>query len=347
MHKKILVPLAAVLFSATLAALAYVLFFQVFPAAVLGLFLAALPLLMHKAMPKINVLAFLEIIGFMLLLVVAIATSYLAYAQTLIGENIPFQSSLPLLLGSVGLYAFYLLLNRIRAEDRDLSVPEKLSMLFSGPPLVLTLAMAFTVSAYVLLSFNYLGFSVPDWKFLGDKFLERGVIPPITLLLFSWGLLLLINKSYFIRRERRALAKAERDHQSTLLESFYQSVQENGFGKLDSYFELVWRKSADFYVIPRYLNWAIPILGFIGTVLGISLAADGIQRIFNSGQGLAPLSSQLGNAISPLGIAFDTTLIALSLSVVLMLFQTVLQRQEDNLIMHFENRIRNLPMSDM
>ncbi len=347
MQKKILVPVAVVLFSATLSALAYVLFFQVLPAAVLGLFFAVLPLFVHKVVPKIHVFSILEMTGFVLLLIVAAVTSYLAYAQALSGASIPFQSTLPLLLSTVGLYAFYLLLNRVAFEGRELSVPEKLSALFSGPPLLLTLAMAFTVSAYVLLALNYLSFSLPEWKFLSDKFLERGVIPPVTLLLFSWGLLLLINKSYFIRQENRALAKPERDHQSTLLGSFYQNMQESGLSEPDSYFELVWRKSADFYVIPRYLNWAIPILGFIGTVLGISLAADGIQRIFNSGQGLAPLSSQLGNAISPLGIAFDTTLIALSLSVVLMLFQTVLQRWEDNLIMNFENRIRNLPMNDM
>ena len=107
---------------------------------------------------------------------------------------------------------------------------------------------------------------------------------------------------------------------------------------------MLWKKSADFYIVPRYINWAIPILGFIGTVLGISLAADGIQSIIGSNQNFSQLSTNLGQAISPLGIAFDTTLIALSLSVLLMLFQTVLQKWEDNLLIDYENKIRSLPL---
>jgi len=95
-------------------------------------------------------------------------------------------------------------------------------------------------------------------------------------------------------------------------------------------------------VVPRYINWAIPILGFIGTVLGISLAADGIQTIIGSRGSLSDLSSELGKAIAPLGIAFDTTLIALSLSVFLTLLQTALQRFEDNVLVDCEARLRTI-----
>ena len=65
------------------------------------------------------------------------------------------------------------------------------------------------------------------------------------------------------------------------------------------------------YLLPRYLGWAVPILGFIGTVFGISEAAEGIRGIISSDFGLSTLSSELSRAIAPLGIAFDTTLIAL------------------------------------
>ena len=99
--------------------------------------------------------------------------------------------------------------------------------------------------------------------------------------------------------------------------------------------------------MPRYINWAIPILGFIGTVLGISLAAEGIQRIIGKHQGLTQLSNDLGQAITPLGIAFDTTLVALSLSVILTLVQTMLQRWEDHLLLDYENNIRKMPLSNL
>ena len=55
------------------------------------------------------------------------------------------------------------------------------------------------------------------------------------------------------------------------------------------------------------------------------------------GSGLSDLSGELGEAIAPLGIAFDTTLIALSLSVVLTFLQVGLQRREDNILGDFEN----------
>ena len=156
-------------------------------------------------------------------------------------------------------------------------------------------------------------------------------------MLFFWGLLLLANKTWVLSRERRQLAT---DHaNSTLIRAHTEAVG-NGEIAIDHFVEMVWRKSADFYVVPRYLNWALPILGFIGTVLGISLAADGIQNVIGSGRGLSDLSGELGEAIAPLGIAFDTTLIALSLSVLLTFLQIGLQRREDNFLSDYENWVR-------
>lgn len=67
----------------------------------------------------------------------------------------------------------------------------------------------------------------------------------------------------------------------------------------------------------RYLLWAIPSLGFIGTVLGIS-------------QALMIANSNDMNAItSILGVAFDTTLVALILSIILMWLFHDLQKVTD------------------
>lgn len=69
----------------------------------------------------------------------------------------------------------------------------------------------------------------------------------------------------------------------------------------------------------RYLTWLIPSVGFIGTVLGISQALT----IANSGD------MQL--ITSTLGVAFDTTLVALVLSIVVMWFYHRLQEETDRL----------------
>ena len=161
-------------------------------------------------------------------------------------------------------------------------------------------------------------------------------------MLFFWGLLLLGNKAWVLWREWRAMDRPRPGTASVLLRAHDQAVAGGEITGTSEFLEIVWKKSADFYIVPRYINWAIPILGFIGTVLGISLAADGIQNIIGSRSSLSDLSAELGQAIAPLGIAFDTTLIALSLSVFLTLLQTALQRWEDGVLVAYEGRVRSV-----
>lgn len=69
----------------------------------------------------------------------------------------------------------------------------------------------------------------------------------------------------------------------------------------------------------RYLTWVIPSIGFIGTVLGISQAL----MVANSGD--------MNIITSTLGVAFDTTLISLILSIIIMWFFHNLQEETDHL----------------
>lgn len=74
----------------------------------------------------------------------------------------------------------------------------------------------------------------------------------------------------------------------------------------------------------RYLTWAIPSLGFIGTVIGISKAL-GIAHI-----------GRIELVTATLGMAFDTTLVALVLSLIVMYYYHYLEEQTD--ILHAEMR---------
>lgn len=67
----------------------------------------------------------------------------------------------------------------------------------------------------------------------------------------------------------------------------------------------------------RYLTWVIPSIGFVGTVIGISQALI----IANSGD--------MEKITALLGVAFDTTLVALVLSIVIMWFVHQLQEETD------------------
>ncbi len=336
-----------ILFGTAGASLAYTLNLPVQNGLAAGLAVGLMPPLMNLAPGRVAAIRTAEWLNLTLLIVISATVSYRILLPLLSAETVGVKQNLPLLLSTVALYVFYLLLNRISITARNPMLINKLAMLLSGPPMMIAFVMSVTVSTYLLLVMHYLRLNHAGWEFYADKFLDRGIIPPITVLLFFWGLLMLTNKFWILWRERRFLNSEQKRARSVLMQAYYQNLQEQGTASPQAYLDLVWKKSLEFYILPRYINWAIPILGFIGTVLGISLAAEGIQRIIGKHQGLTQLSSDLGQAITPLGIAFDTTLIALSLSIVLALAQTLLQRWEDNLLIDYENRIRKMPLSNL
>ncbi len=77
------------------------------------------------------------------------------------------------------------------------------------------------------------------------------------------------------------------------------------------------------YSMVRYVVWAIPTLGFIGTVVGISLALN------YAGQVDVQDPALLAELTKRLAVAFNTTLLALVMSAFLMLLQSVVQAQEE------------------
>ena len=81
--------------------------------------------------------------------------------------------------------------------------------------------------------------------------------------------------------------------------------------------EVSQEKSEGDQSVIRYLSWVIPSLGFIGTVIGIS------QSLIYANSG------DMEKITSLLGVAFDTTLVALVLSVFLMWFVHQLQEETD------------------
>ena len=78
------------------------------------------------------------------------------------------------------------------------------------------------------------------------------------------------------------------------------------------------------YSTLRYITWLIPSLGFIGTVMGIMFALQyaGVPANAESDDFLYQVTSRLG-------VAFTTTLLALVMSAVLVLVQSVIQSKEE------------------
>ena len=222
------------------------------------------------------------------------------------------------------------------AAERD-SVSELLEAGLRGPPIVAMLCLALALGG-ALLAWLYAGVGgdgplAATVTALTPKLLQRGVIPPITLHLFLWGMALLAGKWWLIARELRRSA-TDRD---SLFDAAHRLSRRRGDDR-DEFAAALWQQFEAFYTLPRYINWAIPILGFIGTVLGISLATAGLGELLAGDE--ADFSQALGQALEPLGIAFDTTLVALSLSVVFALCQTLLYRWEERRLLQLSEALK-------
>ncbi|MDA7948923.1 MAG: MotA/TolQ/ExbB proton channel family protein [Hyphomicrobiaceae bacterium] len=88
---------------------------------------------------------------------------------------------------------------------------------------------------------------------------------------------------------------------------------------LNSTLELIAHKVDLRYQLLRYLAWAIPTIGFIGTVVGIASALSLID----------PDHMDLKRITASLAVAFDTTVIALIESAIIVLLLNLTQKQEE------------------
>ena len=87
------------------------------------------------------------------------------------------------------------------------------------------------------------------------------------------------------------------------------------------------------YSVPRILVWAIPLLGFIGTVVGISKAVNGFSGFLQDAGDVEQIKEGIGTVTGGLAVAFDTTLLALLLSVLVMIPLVLVERYESRLLL--------------
>lgn len=78
------------------------------------------------------------------------------------------------------------------------------------------------------------------------------------------------------------------------------------------------------YSLVRTVTWAVPIMGFLGTVVGITMAIANVTP--------EQLDSSLPEVTSGLAVAFDTTAQALGMSMILVFSTFVVERSEQSLL---------------
>lgn len=89
---------------------------------------------------------------------------------------------------------------------------------------------------------------------------------------------------------------------------------------IESSLEILSIRNSNDLAIVRYISWAIPSIGFLGTVRGIGMAM--------SQAGIA-VQGDIGPMTESLGVAFNSTFISLIISIFLMMLLSYLQKSQD------------------
>ncbi len=236
------------------------------------------------------------------------------------------------------------------------SIPNSRQELDINLPLVILFSSLLTVLIYILL--------IPfQQTYLGVLFFDRGITQYIVVFLASFVIVSTIDKYVKIRKEFDLLSNLqipdeisfENPKSAQIKEMwFFFSESSHVVGKrlarvIGAYVNSGSRKASSelalddssFYIaasessynFPRILVWSIPLLGFIGTVLGISRAVNGFSSFLEGNAEVEQIREGIGIVTSGLAVAFDTTLLALLLSVVVMIPLVLVERQEGQLLL--------------
>ncbi|MDA9189764.1 MotA/TolQ/ExbB proton channel family protein [bacterium] len=229
---------------------------------------------------------------------------------------------------------------------------KKLSFAFYSLLISTSLSCLLALGYYKTLDSESLSALNRFFILFGGNFLNGGYIQFLTFFAFFWCLLEIKAQLRFIQKERKTLRKnylpVKKNHilLSNDIAEIYHRMNDIDKRKRTLLTELIKKACSKFRTNRsigemmdlvsiqveinkerseseqsniRYLNWGIPSLGFIGTVMGISASL----KYANSGD--------METITSLLGVAFDTTLISLILSIIVMWFLHFLQEETDYL----------------
>ncbi len=132
------------------------------------------------------------------------------------------------------------------------------------------------------------------------------------------------RRSYFGTRLREALEYVERKGSADALDDELKYLAD-----MDE------ARQQDGYALVRIIIWATPMLGFLGTVVGITQALGDLDPKMLA----TAIQTAMEGLLAGLYVAFDTTALALSLSIVLMFFQFFVDRLETQLLSIVDRRM--------
>ena len=203
-------------------------------------------------------------------------------------------------------------------------------------------------------------------SYFGELFTQRGWVPYMLIFLMGWSVAILLFKSRKIKSQKASmlfdLLPADISQEITVdsvgkfvkhieglpiepRESFLVNRVVHGLEHfrvrksnpevatiLASHSEIDANAVQSSYTLLNVFIWAIPILGFIGTVIGISTAVGGFSGSLDQAQDISVLKESLNEVTGGLATAFDTTLVALVMSMLVMFPSSSMQKAEEDLL---------------
>lgn len=225
------------------------------------------------------------------------------------------QISWPAILGTAFSGVFFALVFQGPLNTRDMN------RYFAGHPI------SMVETAFFFIGLTALGLkaleiwgenSLLDRVTLGPPEEEKLSPQQAAILLDRWGEMPANQReSYLGRRLREAIEAVQRVNSADHLDEELKFLADSAVGQ-----------QQDSYALTRIIIWAIPMLGFLGTVVGITAALGNLDpKQLASAPDIAFEGLKNG-----LYTAFDTTAVALSFSMILMFVQFFLDRVEANLL---------------
>jgi len=229
-----------------------------------------------------------------------------------------------------------------------------------------TLFMALFLSGtyYAVIVFGLRG--LPQAKTFCDMFLERGIPTYFIVFFFAWSLSIMFTKWIKLKEQRKALAikpvpidpdfVLNRETAKEVLLRLRSIVDDTrhyvllnrvdralsnlqNIGRIGDVSEIL-RTQAEYdenqfsssYTMVSGFLWATPVFGFVGTVLGLSVAVRGFGGTLQGASDIGALKGALTTVTGGLGIAFETTLVALVCALATQLLLSTMQLRESEFL---------------
>lgn len=139
----------------------------------------------------------------------------------------------------------------------------------------------------------------------------QSIATHVSQTLHGWGIA--HRRTWFGRRLQDLCEYLEGEHSSTSAEQHAKYLADEALDRCH-----------DQYALLQTITWAVPILGFLGTVMGITLAIANVTP--------DQLDSSLNEVTGGLAVAFDTTALALTFSIVMVFGYFFVKRSDEQIL---------------